>query len=71
MSRPLDIFQIPGQFLLSALLKFLEIPVWKLTPELGYIFALLISLIFWSWLLGRIVIPVIKRCFGFDSQRGR
>lgn len=65
---PLEIFTYPGQVILAVLLKFLEIPAWKLSSELGDVFALLLSLIFWSFLLGQVVIPIIKHQFGFGSK---
>lgn len=66
---PLQIFQYPGQVILAALLKFLEIPAWELDPSLGAVFAFILSLLFWSTLLN-ISITIIKRQFGFGS-RGR
>lgn len=68
---PYEIFKIPGKFVLYELiLPFFQIPVWELAPELGDVFALLLSLMFWSILLGQIVIPIINRQFSI-APRGR
>lgn len=66
---PLEIFQIPGDWALKLILAFFQVPTWKLEPGLASVFAFLISLLFWSWLLS-VAIAIIKRHFGF-GPRGR
>lgn len=67
---PYDIFTIPGTFALYQLiLPFFQISAWQLDPGLGMIFSFLLSFLFWSWLLGSVFIPLVKRQFGFGPGR--
>jgi hypothetical protein len=67
---PLHIFLIPGQWSLKLLLSFLQVDLHRIEPGLATVFAFLLALLFWSWLLN-ITITLIKRQFGFYGPRGR
>lgn len=66
---PLDIFQIPGHYALKLILVFFQVPARTLDPSLAGVFAFMLSLIIWSWLLS-VCIAIVKRQLGF-GPRGR
>jgi hypothetical protein len=69
-SSPLEIFLIPGQWALKLILVFFQISAHSVQLGLATVFAFLLALLFWCWLLS-LTITIIKRLFGFHAPRGR
>ncbi len=65
---PLEVFLIPGQYLVELILNFLQTDTADIEPTLITIFAGFISWIFWMAVI-RAVWAVTLKLFGFGHRR--
>jgi len=65
---PLEVFLIPGQFLVELILDFLQTNATEIEPTLITIFAGFISWIFWMGVI-RAVWAITLKLFGFGHRR--